>query len=144
MEVFENLTKKLEVGQEARNFPVGENQSLSDLKGSVILLVFWKTLWIRCQQEAPVIEKEIWQRFKDRGLKLFAAGVKENAEQATSWSSQHQLTYPVMIDPEGEIYKKYGNGSVPYHVLIDRAFKIIHSQENFQKKLLIETIQDIL
>ena len=77
-------------------------------------------------------------------MKVWAIGVKENAEQATSWSFQHQLTYPVMIDPEGEIYKKYGNGSVPYHVLIDRAFKIIHSQENFQKKLLIETIRDIL
>ena len=77
-------------------------------------------------------------------MKVFAIGVKENAEQASSWSSQHQLTYPVMIDPEGEIYKKYGNGSVPYHVLIDRGFKIIHSQENFQKKPLIETIQDVL
>ena len=44
MKVFENLTKKLEVGQEAENFQVGENQSLSDLKGSVILLVYWKTL----------------------------------------------------------------------------------------------------
>ena len=77
-------------------------------------------------------------------MKVFAIGVKENAEQASSWSSQHQLTCPVTIDPEGGIYKKYGNGSVPYHVLIDRGFKIIHSQENFQKKLLIETIQDIL
>lgn len=77
-------------------------------------------------------------------MKVLAVGVKENAEQASSWSSQHQLTYPVMIDPEGEIYKKYGNGSIHYHVLIDRAFKIIHSQENFQKKLLIETIRDIL
>ena len=49
-----------------------------------------------------------------------------------------------MIDPEGEIYKEYGNGSVPYHVLVDRGFKIIHSQENFKKNLLIETIQDVL
>ena len=77
-------------------------------------------------------------------MKVFAIGVKENAEQASSWSSQHQLTYPVMIDPEGEIYQKYGNGSVPYHVLVDRGFKIIHSQEIFQEKSLIETIQDVL
>ena len=77
-------------------------------------------------------------------MKVLAIGVKENAEQASSWSSQHQLTYPVIIDPEGEMYKKYGIGSVPYHVLIDRGFKIIHSQEEFQKKLLIETIQNML
>jgi peroxiredoxin len=76
-------------------------------------------------------------------LKVLAIGVKENADQASSWSSQHQLTYPIMIDPNGEIYNNYGNGSVPYHVLIDRGFKIIHSQENFQKELLIGKIQDL-
>jgi len=77
-------------------------------------------------------------------LKVFAVGVKENAEEASTWSSQHQLTYPVLTDPEGEIYKIYGNGLVPYHVIIDRRFGIIHSQEDFQKELLIGTIRDAL
>jgi hypothetical protein len=44
MKVFENQEKGLEVGQEAGNFPIEGNHSLSNLKGSVILLVFWKTL----------------------------------------------------------------------------------------------------
>jgi len=77
-------------------------------------------------------------------VKVFAIGVKESADQASSWSSQHQLTYPVITDPEGDIYKKYGTGSVPYHVIIDRRFEIGHSQEDFQKELLIGTIQDTL
>jgi len=91
-----------------------------------------------------VIEKEIWQTFKDKGLKVFAIGVKENGEQASSWSSQHGLTYPVSIDPEGEIYKKFGSGSVPYHVVIDRDFRITDSEEDFKKDLLIKTVQDAL
>ena len=91
-----------------------------------------------------MIEKEIWQRRRDKGLNVFAIGVKEMAEQAPAWSSQHHLTYPVMIDPEGEIFRKYGNGSVPYHVLIDRDFKIIHSEEIFKKELLIGIINDVL
>jgi len=66
------------------------------------------------------------------------------AEQAPAWSSQHHLTYPATMDSEGEIFRKYGNGSVPYHVLIDRDFKIIHAEENFQKELLIGTINNIL
>jgi peroxiredoxin len=77
-------------------------------------------------------------------LKVFAIGVKESADQASSWLSQHQLTHPVIADPEGDIYKKYGTGSVPYHVIIDRRFEIRHSQEDFQKELLIGTIQDTL
>ena len=77
-------------------------------------------------------------------MKVYAIGVKENDKQASSWSSQHGLTYPVGIDPEGEIYKRFGTGSVPYHVIIDRDFRITHSQEDFEKDLLIKTIQDAL
>jgi hypothetical protein len=50
----------------------------------------------------------------------------------------------VGIDPEGEIYKKVGSGSVPYHVVIDRDFRISLSQEDFEKDLLIKVIQDAL
>ena len=91
-----------------------------------------------------MIEKEIWQTFRDKGLKVFAIGVKENGEQAFSWSLGYGLTYPVGFDPEGEIYKKFGTGSVPYHVIIDRDFRISLSQEDFGKDLLIRKIQDTL
>jgi peroxiredoxin len=144
MKVFEEQANRLKVGQQANNIPLNENLYLSNFKGHPILLVFWKTLWTRCQQEAPVIEKEIWQSFRDKGLKIFGIGVKENAEQPSSWTSQHGLTYPVGLDPDGEIYKKFGTGSVPYHVVIDRDFRISLSQENFEKDLLIRVIQDAL
>jgi hypothetical protein len=44
MKVFEGQMGKLEVGQEAEDFPINDNLSLGDLKGSLIFLVFWKTL----------------------------------------------------------------------------------------------------
>jgi peroxiredoxin len=77
-------------------------------------------------------------------LKVVAIGVKENRDQALSWSSQHRLTYPVMIDLEGDIYRKFGTGSVPYHVIINRDFRISLSQEDFEKDLLIKEIQEAL
>lgn len=90
-----------------------------------------------------MIEKEIWQRFQDKDLKVLAIGVKENTEQTSSWASRHRLTYPVIVDPEGEIYQKYGTGSVPYHVLIDKKFVIRHSQEEFREEWLTKAIQSI-
>ena len=91
-----------------------------------------------------MIEKEIWQRFKDKGLKVIAIGVQENDEKTSFWSSHHQLTYPVISDIGGETYKNYGTGSLPYHVIIDRDFRISLSQEDFEKNLLIKVIQDDL
>ena len=77
-------------------------------------------------------------------MKVFAIGVKENAELASSWSSQHHLTYPVIIDLDGEIYKKFTTGFVPYHIIVDRNFRICLSQEDFEKDLLVRVIQDVL
>jgi peroxiredoxin len=99
---------------------------------------------VRCQQEAAVIEKEIWKRFKDKGLKVFGFGVKENSDQALSWSQQHQLTYPVMTDPEGELYEKFGSGSVAFHVIIDKKFIICHSEETFDGPQLIQPLNRCL
>ena len=91
-----------------------------------------------------MIEKDIWQRFKDKRLKILAIGVKEDPEHASSWSIQHGLTYPVMSDPGGEIYKKFGTGSVPFHILIDKDFLIRLSQEEFERDSYLEIIRDTL
>jgi hypothetical protein len=44
MKVFDGQTARLNTGQEAEDFPINDNLSLRDLKGSPIFLVFWKTL----------------------------------------------------------------------------------------------------
>jgi len=54
------------------------------------------------------------------------------------------LTYPVIIDPEGEVYRKFGSGSVPYHVLIDNRFIIRYAGEKFDKDCLIQLIKDYI
>jgi len=44
MKVFEYQAGNLKVGQEAEDFSIGNELLLSNLKGSPIFLVFWKTL----------------------------------------------------------------------------------------------------
>ncbi len=77
-------------------------------------------------------------------MKVVAIGAKEDDEKASLWSDEHKLTYPVAIDAAGEIYKKYGTGSVPYHAFIDRNFKVRLSQENFAKDAFIDLIRNNL
>jgi hypothetical protein len=50
----------------------------------------------------------------------------------------------VIEDLEGEIYRKFGTGSVPYRVIINRDFRMSLSQEDFKKVLLIKEIQETL
>ena len=44
MKIFDDLAQKPGIGYMARDFSLGDDSLLSNLKGSPILLVFWKTL----------------------------------------------------------------------------------------------------
>lgn len=54
------------------------------------------------------------------------------------------MTYPVVADPQGEIFRRFGACSVPYHVVIDRDLRIVLSMEAFQKDSLIRVIEDVI
>lgn len=76
-------------------------------------------------------------------MKAFAIGVKESSEQASSWAGQHGLTYPVVADPQGEIFRRFG-AAVPYHIVIDRDLRIVLSTGAFEKDALIGAIEDVI
>jgi hypothetical protein len=44
MKIFDEQADRLKVGQEVEDFPIGDNLYLTELKGTPIFLVFWKTL----------------------------------------------------------------------------------------------------
>ena len=71
---------------------------------------------------------------------MFGIVVKENSQHVSSWSREHGLTYPLIPDLEGEIYRQFGTGSVPYHVVIDKELVIRHSEEKFDKVQLIDLL----
>jgi len=49
------------------------------------------------------------------------------------------LTYPVVADPQGDIFRRFGM-AVPHHVLIDRDLRIVLSTGAFEKDALIGAI----
>ncbi len=51
------------------------------------------------------------------------------------------MTYPVVADPQGEIFRRFGASSVPYHVVIDRDLRIALSTGEFEKDSLIGAIE---
>jgi len=53
------------------------------------------------------------------------------------------LTYPVIADPQGEIFRCFG-AAVPHHVVIDRDLRITLSTGAFEKDLLIGAIEEVM
>ena len=65
-----------------------------------------------------------------------------NPYSCEEWSEKFNLTYPLLDDTEGKrIYNYFGNGVVPYNVVIDRDGKLIYSASGFNKDEIVNAIK---
>jgi DsbE subfamily thiol:disulfide oxidoreductase len=97
----------------------GRKVSLKDYRGKVVFLNFWATWCESCRDEMPSMER-LYKEFKGQGLEIVAVNVKEKRQDALAFAKELKLTYPVLLDPEGEVGLLYGAFGLPATYLIDR------------------------
>ena len=109
---------------------------------NVLFISSFATWWVPCQTESQEIEK-IHKEFKNRGLEVIGAGMDwNNPYSCKNWAEKFNLTYPILDDSEGEkIYNYFGDGVVPYNVVIDRNMKLIYSSSGFNKDEIVDAIK---
>jgi DsbE subfamily thiol:disulfide oxidoreductase len=99
--------------------PDGKKLSLKDYRGKVVFLNFWATWCPSCRTEMPDMDK-LYREYKGKGFEIVAVNVKDKREDAMKFVSNMKLTYPIMLDPEGEVGLLYGAWGMPATYLIDR------------------------
>ncbi len=98
--------------------------SLTDLKGSVVLVQFWTFACINCQRTLPYVVG--WhQQYAKSGLKVVGIHTPEFAFERETNNikralEQHKITYPVPIDNDYKTWKAYHNEYWPHLFLADR------------------------
>ena len=119
----ESPSEAPEVGKRAPDFQLntldGQSVSLSDLKGKPVLINFWATWCSPCVYEMPYIQ-QIYDEWQERGLVLLAINIGESSSQAAEFMQQHNLSFPVLLDREGNIAQKYNIRGIPTTFFIDR------------------------
>ncbi len=116
---------KVEVGEPAPDFtletPSGELVSLSDYRGQVVVLNFWATWCAPCREEMPEFQA-LWEEREAVGdLTLLAVNVQESSGSVTDFVDEFALTFPVVLDSEGEVLDEYGLPGLPGTFFIDAA-----------------------
>ena len=102
----------------------GKKVTLRDFRGKVVFLNFWASWCAPCREEMPAME-ELYQAFKDKGFVVMAVNVKESQKAAAAFSTELKLTYPILLDPKGEVSVLYGAWALPLTYLIDREGVIV-------------------
>ena len=98
----------------------GEEVSLSQYRGKVVILNFWATWCPPCREEMPSMEA-LHQKYKDKGLVMLAVNVDENGAAAVKkFLQKTPYSFPILIDTKNVAQKSYGVFRFPESFIIDR------------------------
>ena len=89
-----------------------------------ILLNFWATWCVPCLKELPDMER-LHQILGKKGLVILAVGMGESEEKIKKFLEKHDITFPIMADPQMKISELYGVQNLPVTFLINREKEII-------------------
>jgi cytochrome c biogenesis protein CcmG, thiol:disulfide interchange protein DsbE len=101
--------------------PDGQSVSLSDLRGRPVLINLWTSWCPPCRQEMPAMQRA-YADFKEQGFEILAVNVtnQDNLQDALRFASDLGLSFPILLDSQGEVSQLYQLRSLPTSFFIDR------------------------
>jgi len=104
------------VGQRAPDFRLttfdGGSIDTGELQGQVILVNFWASWCVPCEQEARELE-QAYQLYKDQGVVFLGVDYVDIEREALAYLERFQITYPNGPDLRTRISQSFRTRGVP-------------------------------
>ena len=101
----------------------GQNVSLAQYKGQVVMLNFWASWCGPCRQEMPLLES-IYKKYNRLGFTMIGVNVEPDSNAANEWLKQTPVSFPILYDKDSKVSKMYDVAGMPSTVIIDRSGKV--------------------
>jgi peroxiredoxin len=101
----------------------GQDVSLAQYKGQVVMLNFWASWCGPCRQEMPLLES-IYKKYNKLGFTMIGVNVEPDSNAANDWLKQTPVSFPILYDKESKVSKAYDVATMPSTVIIDRTGKV--------------------
>ncbi|NOQ39306.1 MAG: redoxin domain-containing protein [Anaerolineales bacterium] len=97
----------------------GNEVSLTDFQGEVILVNNWATWCPPCREEMPEF-KAYYNKYKDQGFQVVAIEAGEPEAEVRNFVEGAGLDFVILLDPENKSLITFQNNSLPNSFVIDR------------------------
>ncbi len=96
----------------------GEEITLSELRGNVVIINFWASWCPPCREEAAYLE-DTWRRYRDSGVVLIGVDYLDTEKEALEYIAEFDITYPNGPDLGSRISRAYRIQGVPETFFVD-------------------------
>ena len=97
----------------------GGETYLSDFSGKPVMLNFWATWCPPCREEMPYLQQIHEQRSAD--VVVLTVNMAENAGDVEEFIREFGLSFPVLLDSNGDVAQQYGVRAIPTTFFIDKS-----------------------
>ena len=112
----------------------GQEITLSQLKGKVILLDFWATWCGPCRESIPHLI-QLYKNYREKGFEVVGMSIdKGDGEAVRRFVKSMDIPYPVVIAPE-DVVRRYQVTGIPASFLIDKQGKVREKMVGFSSAI---------
>ncbi len=129
----------LKIGSDMPEFTLmtldGKSVSSDDLYGKIVLINFFATWCPPCNQELPVMESDIWAKYKDnKDFMLLIIDREEKVAVVKPYIEKKKWTMPFYLDEKKETYNLFANRFIPRNYLFDKEGRLVLQSMGFKKE----------
>jgi peroxiredoxin len=119
----------------------GNEHSLSDFRGRVVLVDFWATWCGPCRREIPHLVK-LYEGYSSQGFVVLGVGLDKKAKLA-EFARENRMSYVVLVDEKGVTGSLYAIRGIPRTLIIDKKGRIAFDHTGFAPGMEVKMEQEI-
>jgi peroxiredoxin len=101
----------------------GGNLRLAEQRGQVVLINFWASWCGPCRVEMPHLNR-LHDKYKAGGFTVLGVNIDDDPRHGAATATRWGLKFPVLLDAEKTVTRRYDLGAMPSTVLVDRDGRI--------------------
>lgn len=129
----------VEKGQQVPAFTIntgeGQNLSIEDYEGKVVLINFFATWCGPCRKELPFLQKDVFDKYKTKdNFEMMVIGRGHDQKEVDTFKNEQGFSFPMYGDKDKSIYTKFATRYIPRNYIIDADGTIVYASQGFTEE----------